>query len=70
MYDQVAPLYSEERGRPGADPVVRLKMVLIQHLYGLTSLRRKAEEVGLNIACRWFLRYTLQEETPHFSTQS
>ena len=45
-------------------------MVLIQHLYGLPSLRRTAEEVGLNIAYRWFLGYTLQEETPHFSTVS
>ena len=30
-------------------------MVLIQHLYGLPSLRRTAEEVPLNIVYRWFL---------------
>ncbi|MDD5914053.1 MAG: transposase [Oscillospiraceae bacterium] len=45
-------------------------MVLIQHLYGLPSLRRTADEVGANICYRWFLGYTLQEETPHFSTVS
>ena len=45
-------------------------MVLIQHLYGLASLRRTAEEVPLNIVYRWFLGYSLQEETPHFSTVS
>ena len=50
--------------------VVLFKMVLIQHLYGLPSLRRTAEEVSLNVAYRWFLGYTLQEETPHFSTVS
>ena len=46
------------------------KMVLIQHLYGVPSLRRTADEISANICCRWFLGYTLQEETPHFSTVS
>ncbi len=47
-----------------------MKIVLIQHLYGLPSLRRTVEEVYLNTAYRWFLGCTLQEETPHFSTVS
>lgn len=70
LYEMVEPLYSEDNGRPSVDPVVLVKMVLIQHLYGLSSLRRTAEEVYLNNAYRWFLGYTLQEETPHFSTVS
>ena len=70
LYEMVEPLYSEDNGRPSIDPVVLFKMVLIQHLYGLPSLRRTADEVGLNVAYRWFLGYTLQEETPHFSTVS
>ena len=60
----------EDNGRPSIDPVVLFKMVLIQHLYGLPSLRRTAEEVSLNVAYRWFLGYTLQGETPHFSPVS
>ena len=35
-----APLYSEDNGRPSVEPVVLLKMVLIQHLYGL-HMRQK-----------------------------
>lgn len=70
IYEMVESLYSEDNGRPSVDPVVLFKMVLIQHLYGLPSLRRTAEEVDLNIAYRWFLGHTLQEETPHFSTVS
>ena len=70
LYDLVEPLYCEDDGRPSIDPVVLFKMVLIQHLYGLSSLRRTAEEVRANIYYRWFLGYTLQEETPHFSTVS
>ena len=70
LYEMVEPLYSEDDGRPSVDPVVLFKMVLIQHLYGLASLRRTAEEVRANIYYRWFLGYTLQEETPHCSTVS
>ena len=70
LYEMVEPLYSEDNGRPSVDPVVLFKMVLIQHLYGLPSLRRTAEEVGLNVAYRWFLGYTLQEETPQFTEET
>ena len=70
IYEMVEPLYSEDNGRPSVDPVVLFKMVLIQHLYGLPSLRRTDEEVQMNVAYRWFLGYTLQETTPHFSTVS
>ena len=70
LYDMVEPLYCEDNGRPSIDPVVLFKMVLIQHLYGMPSLRRTAEEVRANIYYRWFLGYRLQEETPHFSTIS
>jgi len=70
IYDMVEPLYCADNGRPSVDPVVLFKMVLIQHLYGLGSLHRTAEEVSFNVAYRWFLGYRLQEDTPHFSTIS
>lgn len=49
IYEMVVPLYSEDNGRPSVNPVVLFKMVLIQHLHGLPSLRRTAEEINLNI---------------------
>ena len=70
IYEMVEKLYSEDNGRPSVDPVVLFKMVLIQHLYGIPSLRRTAAEVEVNVAYRWFLGYSLREETPHFSTIS
>ena len=70
IYEMVGELYSKDNGRPSIDPVVLVKMVLIQHLYGLPSLRRTAAEVEVNMAYRWFLGYGLREETPHFSTLS
>ena len=70
IYEMVEELYSEDNGRPSIDPVVLIKMVLIRHLYGLPSLRRTAAEVEVNMAYRWFLGYSLQDDTPRFSTLS
>lgn len=70
IYDFVEDLYCDDNGRPSIDPVILFKMVLIQHLYGLPSLRKTVEEISLNVAYRWFLGYGLTDETPHFSTIS
>ena len=70
IYDFVEDLYCPDNGRPSIDPIVLFKMVLIQHVFGIPSLRRTAEEVRLNVAYRWFLGYPLSEATPHFSTLS
>ena len=52
IYEMVDILYSEDNGRPSVDPVVLFKVVLIQHLYGLPSLRRTADEISANICYR------------------
>ena len=52
------------------DPVVLFKIVFIQHLYGIPSLRRTCEEIKMNVAYRWFLGYLMNEQLPHFSTVS
>lgn len=70
IYDYVEEMYCADNGRPSVDPVVLFKIVLIQHLYGISSLRRTMQEIDMNIAYRWFLGYTLNEEIPHFSTVS
>ena len=70
LYDIVDDLYCKDNGRPGIDPVVLLKIVLIQHIYGISSLRRTLEEVEMNMAYRWFIGYPINETVPHFSTVS
>ncbi len=70
IYEIVEPLYSEGEGRPSIDPVVLFKLVLLQHLDGNTSLRGTLRRAQTDVAYRWFLRYTLSEELPHFSTVS
>ena len=62
----VGDLYCKDNGRPSIDPVVLFKIVLIQHIYGISSLRRTLEEVGMNMAYRWFIGYPINEPVPHF----
>jgi transposase len=57
-------------GQPSVDPVVLFKMVLVGYLYGITSERRLAEEVRLNLAYRWFIGYDLDERPPDHSVLS
>ena len=70
LYERLEPLYNDRVGRPGTDPVVLIKMVLIQHLYGIPSLRQTWRECEVNVAYRWFLGYDLLENIPHFATVS
>ena len=70
LYERLDPYYCHDNGRPGTDPVVLIKMVLIQHLYGIPSLRQTHRDIQVNLAYRWFLGYGLLEEIPHFATVS
>ena len=45
-------------------------MVLIQHLFGIPSLRQTYREIQVNNAYRWFLGYGLLDNIPHFATVS
>lgn len=70
VYDFVEALYGSDNGRPSADPVVLIKMVFIQHFYGIPSLRQTVRDIEMNIAYRWFLGIPLNEPIPHFATIS
>ena len=69
IYDEVKGLYKEaEWGNPGIDPVVLFKIVFIQYLYGIRSMRQTIKDIEVNVAYRWFIGYDLTESIPHFST--
>ena len=70
LYERLDPYYCHDNGRPGTDPVVLGKMVLIQHLFGIPSLRQTYREIQVNNAYRWFLGYGLLDNIPHFATVS
>ena len=70
LYERLDPYYCHDNGRPGTDPVVLIKMVLIQHLFGIPSLRHTCQRIQDTISYRWFLGYGLLDKIPHFATVS
>lgn len=68
IYDLVEDTYSHETGRPSLDPVMVIKIPLIQCLFGIHSMRQTIKEIEVNVAYRWFLGLTLDDKVPHFTT--
>ena len=68
IYELVAEKYSEDSGRPSIDPVVLIKLPVIQYMFGLRSMRQTIREAEVNNAYRWFLGLDIQDRIPHFST--
>ncbi|PJZ00742.1 IS5/IS1182 family transposase [Bacillus vallismortis] len=68
IYDLVEDKYCLDNGRPSIDPVVLIKMVFIQYLFGLRSMRQTIKEIETNVAYRWFIGDGFTEKIPHFST--
>lgn len=70
IYDLVKDMYCLDNGRPSIDPVVLIKIVLIQYMFGIKSMRQTIKEIETNVAYRWFLGFGLTDNIPHFSTFS
>ena len=70
IYDKVKHLYCCNNGRNSIDPVVLFKLVFIQTLDGLKSMRKTCEKIKVDLEYRWFLGIPLGESTPHYSTFS
>lgn len=69
IYDEVEGMYSDfDGGRPGVDPVSLFKIVMIQYIFGIRSMRQTIKEIESNYAYRWFIGYDIGEDIPHFST--
>lgn len=68
IYDVVEDTYSAEIGRPSLDPVLLVKIPLIQCFYGIHSMRQTIKEIEVHTAYRWFLGLTLDDKVPHFTT--
>lgn len=66
------PAYAEAArgGRPGIDPVVYFKMLMIGFFEGLGSEREIASRCADSLSLRGFLGYALDEATPDHSSMS
>src|SRR5260370_552832 len=64
-----APTYDKSGlGRPGIDPVVYLKMMMVGFFEGLPSERAIAARCDDSMSIRVFLNYELHEKTPEHSS--
>jgi transposase len=64
-----APAYDKSGvGRPGIDPVVYLKMVMVGFFEDLPSERAIAARCADSLSIRAFLKYELNEKTPEHSS--
>lgn len=68
IYELVKDKYCLDNGRPSIDPVILIKIQLIQCLFGIKSMRQTIKDIEVNIAYRWFLGLGIKEKVPHFST--
>ncbi len=64
-----APAYDKSGvGRPGIDPVVYLKMIMVGFFEDLSSERAIAARCADSMSIRAFLKYELNEKTPEHSS--
>lgn len=68
IYDLVEDSYSSDNGRPSLDPVLLVKIPLIQCFYGIRSMHQTIKDIEVNTAYRWFLGLSLDDKVPHFTT--
>lgn len=68
IYDLVKERYCADNGRPSIDPVMLIKIQLIQCLYGIRSMRQTIKDIEVNVAYRWFLGLSMLDAVPHFTT--
>ena len=60
--------YSDKRGRPSIDPEIFFRIYILGYIYGIKSDRQLCEEIGMNIAYRWFVRLNLSDAVPNHSS--
>lgn len=69
IYPLVEDLYSVT-GKPSIDPIVLFKIVFLNYIDGIHSIRKTCERCKTDVAYRWFLRINFDEKVPDHSTYS
>lgn len=70
VYKLVEPYYQSSVGRPSVDPLIIIKILLIQYLEGFRSVRFTCKQVRQNTTYRWFLGISPTDKVPCHSTIS
>ncbi|NLD17585.1 MAG: transposase [Tissierellia bacterium] len=61
-------MYCLDNSRPSIDLIILIKLMFIQYLFSIKSMRQTIKEVEVNIAYRWFLGLDFYDDIPHFTT--
>lgn len=69
IYPLVEKLYSPF-GKPSIDPIVLFKIVALNYVEGIHSIRKTCERCKTDLAYRWFLGLNFDEKIPDHSTFS
>ena len=70
IYEEVKDYYCLDNGKYSIDPVILFKLVFIQTIDGIKSMRKTCEKIKVDAEYRWFLGIPFGHDTPHFSTFS
>jgi IS5 family transposase len=60
--------YNLSQGRPGIDPEVALRLMLVGFFLGIVHDRKLMREAQMHIGIRWFIGYKLHEKLPNHSS--
>ncbi len=64
VYDLVKDKYCLDNDRPSIDSVILVKILLIQKLFGIKSMRQTIKEIHTNVAYQWYLGYGFFDKVP------
>ncbi len=67
--DEVAKCYATGRGRPGIDPELAVRMMILGVVYNLSD-RELCDEIAMHAGMRWFCRLNFHDPVPDHSTLS
>ena len=70
VHEAVRDRYCQDNGRPSVDPEVVVRLFILQAIEGIRSVRELMNEVQVNLAYRWFIRYRMDEPLPDHSSLS
>lgn len=48
IYELVEESYCEDNGRPSLDPVILIKLPVLQYMFGIRSMRQTIREIEVN----------------------
>ena len=65
LYDLLKVYYPKQNGRPSIDPIVLVKILMVQGLEGFRSVRFTCKQVQQNATYRWFLGITPFQKVPN-----